>query len=154
MSEIQKLEEIDPRTPMTTARMFQDMFRDASKVASAAAEVDLRKIKKMSDFLTYAEENGFSTPDLVQKLELAFELARENQDTRALARLTEVMVKLFLEPSNEFGRMINQIHQTNIKMEAKEGKESAHDVQGLLNSLPEAEVKKFILEKMKQFVEE
>lgn len=145
--------EIDSTRPqMLAAKIIQNMLSESAKIQSKQAELDALKLARQAEFLIYAEGQGFSGKGIVDLLKYAIELAKKNEDSRALTRLTELVNKTMMEPASDLSKFFIQLQQNNIKMTSKNGDKALEDASALLNSVPEHVLKKFLADKLQEML--
>jgi hypothetical protein len=147
-----KFDSPDIRPAMQSAKIFESMLSEASKLSKKSAEIDMAKLQKQEAFLELAEKNGFSNNDIIDHLKEALRMAKVRQDTRAMTRLVELLDKIFLQPANDLNRAFFQLQQNNIKMSGtKSG--SGTNIDELLSSIPRHEVKKWISDNLQDMID-
>lgn len=149
---ISKWDEDGNRPAMATAKIFDSMLKQSANLHNKQHELDTMKLARQAEFLAYANTNGFSSKEIVTLLRDAINLAKDKKDTRALARLTELVSKMMLEPANDMSKFFLQLQQNNIKMTPKGGDKTLEDATTLLNSLPEHVLKKFLADKLQEML--
>lgn len=144
-------EDTGVRPAMATAKAFEGMLSEATKLSKKSAEIDMAKLEKQAQFLQLAEKSGFSNAEIVSTLKDAIALAKSRQDSRALTRLVELLDKIFLQPTNDLNRAFIQLQQNNIKMSSTK-KDGALSIDEVISSLPKHEVKKWISDHLEEMI--
>ena len=123
------------------------MMSDAAKVASKKADMDMMKIETCIEFLSNAKIQGFDTNGILDNLKTAIRLAEQKADTRALTRLIEIQMKMFMEVQTNIGDQIIKLTQTQIKVEGKGGMTAASPESERL------ETEKLVIDTIKGFID-
>lgn len=135
---------------------MESMLSNASKISNAATQLDLKRIEKAAAFIEYADKNGFSSEDIVKKMNKVFDIATEKKDSRALTRLIEIINKVMIEPATDFNRNAIQLQQNNIKMLAAKGDAPPGEVDAanILKAIPESLLTKLVAEHLQKLLDE